>query len=528
MKIDFRRVPILPRLAYVMMIRDGEAVAWHGTDVVVGDDWLFDGVWSGDVGEGDFIDAERFGTGIRSNGAGLDLVTPRAPIDRIVLSSEGESTWLSNSLPLLLGVLDDRLDPLSLDYRNRIVGREVGLSIKPLVLPTAEGRELRVLFGEQGHIDSTGGLVAKPMSVASPFRSFEQYRDHLAEVVAKVVSNADDARRPCKFPAVTLMSTGYDSTAVSALAKEAGATEALTMRRYRPGTNELVDHPAAIADALSMQLHEVERGVWLESSDLKEAQIAASGISLMSVPLLNMEAEISGRTILTGYSGDAIWDPHNPRVYNDMATSTGIYSGRGEAEIRLRSGWNVVPVPSISQSAHPSIAAISNDGRMLAWSVGGAYDRPIARRIAEEAGVPREAFGNKKWAASGRVGSGELFRGGDRGEREAELAHLLSPEARESFLDFVDVHERQGGFAARSQRVGHYLFNKVDAVDWRVGRRFHRYGLRGAVPRRVRLELAVRYRLYPDYTALLPHWGTEVVIGQEHLAIEHIWQDAAR
>jgi len=30
------------------------------------------------------------------------------------------------------------------------------------------------------------------------------------------------------------------------------------------------------------------------------------------------------------------------------------------------------------------------------WSVGGGYDRPIARRIAEEAGIPRHLFGQIK------------------------------------------------------------------------------------------------------------------------------------
>ena len=35
---------------------------------------------------------------------------------------------------------------------------------------------------------------------------------------------------------------------------------------------------------------------------------------------------------------------------------------------------------------------------MQPWSIGGTYDRPIARRIGEEAGVPREAFGQTKLA----------------------------------------------------------------------------------------------------------------------------------
>ena len=37
---------------------------------------------------------------------------------------------------------------------------------------------------------------------------------------------------------------------------------------------------------------------------------------------------------------------------------------------------------------------------MKEWSVGGEYDRPIPRRIVEEAGIARESFGMKKMASS--------------------------------------------------------------------------------------------------------------------------------
>ena len=39
---------------------------------------------------------------------------------------------------------------------------------------------------------------------------------------------------------------------------------------------------------------------------------------------------------------------------------------------------------------------------MRPWSVGGGYDRPIPRRIAEEAGVPRQHFGQRKMGGTRR------------------------------------------------------------------------------------------------------------------------------
>jgi len=36
---------------------------------------------------------------------------------------------------------------------------------------------------------------------------------------------------------------------------------------------------------------------------------------------------------------------------------------------------------------------------MQPWSIGGDYDKPFPRRIAEEMGVPRELFGQRKMAS---------------------------------------------------------------------------------------------------------------------------------
>lgn len=50
-------------------------------------------------------------------------------------------------------------------------------------------------------------------------------------------------------------------------------------------------------------------------------------------------------------------------------------------------------------SQWPSIYKINNSQEMEKYSIGGQYDRPIPRRIAEESGVPRDSFGIKKSGA---------------------------------------------------------------------------------------------------------------------------------
>ena len=44
----------------------------------------------------------------------------------------------------------------------------------------------------------------------------------------------------------------------------------------------------------------------------------------------------------------------------------------------------------------PAIHRIANSPEMDPWRINPGYDRPIARRIAEERGVPRSMFGQVK------------------------------------------------------------------------------------------------------------------------------------
>jgi hypothetical protein len=51
----------------------------------------------------------------------------------------------------------------------------------------------------------------------------------------------------------------------------------------------------------------------------------------------------------------------------------------------------------------PGMSVIRSSAKMKDWAVGGEYDEPIARRLAEDAGVPRASFGQEKMAVSQRI-----------------------------------------------------------------------------------------------------------------------------
>ena len=70
-----------------------------------------------------------------------------------------------------------------------------------------------------------------------------------------------------------------------------------------------------------------------------------------------------------------------------------------------------------------SIVAISRSDEMKPWSLRNDYDRPIARRIAESSGVPREAFGMQK-----------------KGVSRHFYRLPMSPDLRRLFLQYLKKH----------------------------------------------------------------------------------------
>jgi hypothetical protein len=69
-------------------------------------------------------------------------------------------------------------------------------------------------------------------------------------------------------------------------------------------------------------------------------------------------------------------------------------------EYRLRAGYPIFAPACIGARHNRALHDIATSAEMRPWSVGGSYDRPLPRRIGEEAGLAREAFGNAKAASS--------------------------------------------------------------------------------------------------------------------------------
>ena len=69
----------------------------------------------------------------------------------------------------------------------------------------------------------------------------------------------------------------------------------------------------------------------------------------------------------------------------------------GLREFRLHAGIVLVHVPTIGAIHAARIHEITRSTEMAPWVLGTEYDRPVPRRIVEDAGVPRTAFGQTAW-----------------------------------------------------------------------------------------------------------------------------------
>src|SRR6185436_3909634 len=109
------------------------------------------------------------------------------------------------------------------------------------------------------------------------------------------------------------------------------------------------------------------------------------------------EPQIAGALLLTGRYGEPLWTRHRFRFrpnYRDRFARRAY--GASLVEFRLRVGAAMLPVPFIGARYNLAVLRISNSAEMAPWSVGGIYDRPIPRRIVEQAGIPRSWFAEQK------------------------------------------------------------------------------------------------------------------------------------
>src|SRR5205085_3012324 len=129
-----------------------------------------------------------------------------------------------------------------------------------------------------------------------------------------------------------------------------------------------------------------------------EADFLATGMSGEDLVLAPMAPSLRHALLLTG-SEEFLLKGSNfrPELHR------GDLSWCSITEFRLRNDFIHVPLLFFGATEQPSLTRIIDSAEMDPWRLPGKYDKPIQRRIAEQAGIPRGSFATVKRRASGAL-----------------------------------------------------------------------------------------------------------------------------
>lgn len=396
MEFRFQEVAEWPPLAWIAKLVPGEDAihVTHGSRVEVGPDWFCEATWAGDWQDADFDQTDLvFGSGARLRNGAAMFVSSGTTIDRLQWIQTPTHTWVSNSLVCLMKHADAAVDVTYRGYYGLFKSITKGLDKYERVLPTTSGPVNLVYFNNLRWDGRGVTEIEKPHSVAG-FEAFADFRAYLQSAIDRIGRNLADAGRRFPYAMLGTISSGYDSATVATLAHPAGLTDVISFHRVLHG---IEDCGHEVARALGVKLSLVDREDW-RKSDLPEVPFVAADGGGEDVFFRGAENWLAGRVLLSGYHGDKVWDKNTKIVGPNIVR--GDRSGLSQSEYRLWVGYLNCAVPFMGARHHADIHRINNSPEMTPWDVGGDYTRPICRRIVEEAGVPRSAFGVKKIGSS--------------------------------------------------------------------------------------------------------------------------------
>jgi len=406
-------MPNLPRLAWGVRLRRNESAVrvLHGPWVEVRKNCFFEGAWDGPFESADFDQALTLaGSGGRLTDSGIVFAGPTHMYERLHSLRVNNELFVSNSLAFLLALTGERLDPGHPHYHlNFLDFHRIGLSVTDKRLRLAGAHSSAGKFVALHDCcnlainpDLTISRVEK--TLGPPPRDYRDYVSFLERTLENVMRNAAHRDRLWSYRPVTMISQGYDSTAVSALAAKAGCREAVTFYRSNSARGYIDDSGKAIAERLGLQVTEYERTEYEKLPERRDDEFYLEPWGI-DRNLVLMERQLEGSLLLAGRCGDALWPrggctrwwlpgDNGLPLFQQPADRT--LGGSALGEFRMMTGFIHFPLACSGALHAPAIHAISNSREMKPWSIGGGYDRPIGRRIVEEAGVPREMFGQLK------------------------------------------------------------------------------------------------------------------------------------
>ncbi len=394
---------------------------------------------------------------------------------------------VSNSLHLLLAKLNWKIDGEYVHYEvdfNTVLNGIVDYKSTIHVLDDSNNSmDVQIWYYRNIEIFDDNHLQVLVKEKERPFVDFKDYYVRLDNAIGKMCENAMDKSRITPYGLVTTISKGYDAPCCATIAKRHGCDTAVTFE----ATGKYVeDSGVEVAKKLGYGII-IERDAMghLDREDLFEAEYLASGEMGSDISFGNFDKDFYHKVVFTGDRGDSVW-ARELGIVNDNFQFVDMLSHLGISERRLWLDYISVPMPLFGASAWTSIQKISQSDEMAPWSLFNGYDRPIPRRICEEAGVDRETFGIKKHGAGFTLRYQPLKR----------MKQKISSSAYDNFLKWIKSNGK------------HHLIQTV-CYYWRMrGIYLNDFGVKTKmVP-----KSEVAFIANPTEVRYLFPWSSEIVI----------------
>lgn len=402
MRFEYILIDSWPALAWLAKCSPREPVieVLHGSQVETRDDWFCEAIWDGDYQAGNFDQTDIvFGSGGRirksegDDNPGVFFVASCTTVDRLHSIPQNDGVWISNSLACLAECTNGSVDPVYPRYYEDLFTICSGLKKYKRTLSTTAG-PVRLTYFHNLKWDGRELTESEKPNPTRDFSSFANFHSFLKDSLQKMSDNMSNSARQHPYRMLGTLSNGYDSATITVIAHEYGLKDVVSFTQAR---NQKNDSGEAIARKLNLHVIRTSRDEW-RNHPLPEAPFLAADSYGEDVYFRSLHKELKGRVLLTGHNGDSTWDTNNVRISTELTRTT--TSGLSFMEYRLMAGFIHCTVPFLGIRQSADIHTISHSAEMQPWNIGGDYNRPICRRIIEEAGIPRGSFAIHKSANS--------------------------------------------------------------------------------------------------------------------------------
>lgn len=336
----------------------------------------------------------------------------------LIKNKINNETIVSNSLAYCLSFFKNKIendDEIFESIRkNNDQQTKLGvLGFEPLIYEH-EGFDLFALYYHNFSISPVGVELVSKLHERN-YANFEDYEHFLKDRLLSLVENGNSKSRPDCLKSFSTLSKGYDSPAVTCLLKNIIDFDCATINVDIQGVN---DSGLDIARKLGISCESCEHPVGesinnlgsveysTELVELSNEFFATQGLGDDSV-FLSFDKYLADKLVFTGALGDTIWGASNNPP---SGVPVRVVYGKSLTEYRLRKGFFHIPVPVIGAVFPISIYRLNFLSDMKPYSVKGNYNRPIARRIVESAGVPRGMFATEKNATNPHINNTQKLK----------------------------------------------------------------------------------------------------------------------